>query len=278
MVAKWWQKWKTVKTEGRIIHHPSLTYFLCVTPMSHLAVTRWDVSAALCCSVVVQEGGATTALIICHFSFIFVSVLSLRWCMEDGTWCCGKEIRIFFLIIIYELSWISSANRHLMMVEMFPNEPRSCIVWGNWPLLRPPKENWFKVKCQICSPRALWIKLITTISVFSLEGSQGSVTWVCLPADPLPSPGCDTIPAGVAPGERWRAGEGLLPGPQLSSSMLGFTVGSLHLQFEESILNVCSYVLNSRLELPPCLESLGKILLGLSSGDSITLLVDFTVT
>lgn len=128
-------------------------------------------------------------MIICHFSFLFFSVLSLCWCMEDGAWCCGKEIRIFFLIIIYELSWISSANRHLMMVEMFPNEPRSCVVWGNWALLRPPKENWFKVKCQTkcSSSRALWIKLITKISVFGLEGSQGLVMWVCLPADPPPS-------------------------------------------------------------------------------------------
>lgn len=276
------QKWKTVKTEGRIIHHPSLNYFYaslqCDTWLLHVGMC-W---AALCCSVVVQEEGAPTARDgYCHFSSIFVSVLSLHRCMEDGTWCCGKEIRVFFLIIIYELSWISSVNRHLMMVEMFPNEPRSCFVWGNWPLLRPPKENWFKVKCQTTcsSPRALWIKLITRISMFGLEGSQGSVTWVCYPADPPPSGEITRVWYNHSWScTRWEVESWwrlIIRPPTIFQYV---TVGSMHLRLGEWILAVCSYVRNSRPESPPCLESLGKIPVGLSSGDSITLLVDFTVT
>lgn len=186
----------------------------------------------------------TRWLFVIFHSYLFL--FCLRWCMEDGTWCCGKEIRVFFLIIIYELSWVSSVNRHLMMVEMFPNEPRSCVVLGNWPLLRPPKENWFKVKCQtMCSsPRALWIKLITRIRIFGPEGSQGSVMWVGYPVDPPTSGEITRVWTNHSWScTRWEVESWwrlIIRSPTIFQYV---TVGPMHLG--EWIPAVCSYVRNS---------------------------------
>ena len=68
--------------------------------------------------------------------------------------------------------------------------------------------------------------------------------------------------AGVAPGERRRAGVGFLIAPRLSACTLGFTpvderVASLRLRVGERVLTVvCASAPNSSSEYPPFLESL----------------------
>ncbi|KAI3358350.1 hypothetical protein L3Q82_014788 [Scortum barcoo] len=87
--------------------------------------------------------------------------------------------------------------------------------------------------------------------------------------------------AGVALGERRRAGVGLLITPHLSASKLGFTpvdgrVASLRLWVGERVLTVvCCYAPNSSSEYPPFLGSLGRVLDSAPTGDSIILLGDF---
>uniref|UniRef100_A0A8C6KWE7 Endonuclease/exonuclease/phosphatase domain-containing protein n=1 Tax=Nothobranchius furzeri TaxID=105023 RepID=A0A8C6KWE7_NOTFU len=87
--------------------------------------------------------------------------------------------------------------------------------------------------------------------------------------------------AGVAPGERWRAGVGFLLVPRLSACVLGFTPGdkrvaSLRLRVGERVLTiVCAYGPNISSENPPFLESLGEVLDSASSEDSVVLLGDF---
>nr|XP_054603205.1 craniofacial development protein 2-like [Nothobranchius furzeri] len=88
--------------------------------------------------------------------------------------------------------------------------------------------------------------------------------------------------AGVAPGERRRAGVGFLLAPRLSACELGFTPGdervaSLRLQVGEQVLTVaCAYGPNISSEFSPFLESLGRVLDSAPSGDSIILLGDFS--
>lgn len=118
---------------------------------------------------------------------------------------------------------------------------------------------------------------------------KAQLTWVCLPGDPPPSREIarvwynHSLQEGPASALHWSCTRWemescwrLIIRPPI------FQCVGLHRRFPAPLVwgmdPDCSYVLNSRPELPPCLESLGKILVGLSSGDSITLLVDFTVT
>uniref|UniRef100_A0A7N8XDS0 Endonuclease/exonuclease/phosphatase domain-containing protein n=1 Tax=Mastacembelus armatus TaxID=205130 RepID=A0A7N8XDS0_9TELE len=87
--------------------------------------------------------------------------------------------------------------------------------------------------------------------------------------------------SGVARGERRRAGVGLLIAPQLSRNVLEFSpqserVVSLRLRVGDRSLTVVSaYGPNNSAEYPAFLESLGGVLKGAPTGDSIILLGDF---
>ena len=87
--------------------------------------------------------------------------------------------------------------------------------------------------------------------------------------------------SGVPRGERRRAGVGLLIAPQLSRHVLEFTpvnerVVSLRLRVGDKYLTVVSaYGPNSSVEYLAFLESLGGVLDGAPTGDSVVLLGDF---
>uniref|UniRef100_A0A8C6MDN2 Endonuclease/exonuclease/phosphatase domain-containing protein n=1 Tax=Nothobranchius furzeri TaxID=105023 RepID=A0A8C6MDN2_NOTFU len=88
--------------------------------------------------------------------------------------------------------------------------------------------------------------------------------------------------AGVAPGERQKAGVGFLLAPRLSACVLGFTpederVASLRLRVGEQALTVVwAFAPNISSDYPPFLESVGQVLDSAPSGDSIVLLRDFS--
>ncbi|KAK3556664.1 hypothetical protein QTP70_011924 [Hemibagrus guttatus] len=87
--------------------------------------------------------------------------------------------------------------------------------------------------------------------------------------------------SGVPHGERCRAGVGLLIAPQLSRQVLEFSlvnerVVSLRLRDGDRCLTVVSaYGPNDSVEYPTFLETLGGVLEGAPTGDSIVLLGDF---
>ncbi|KAK3575378.1 hypothetical protein QTP86_025782 [Hemibagrus guttatus] len=87
--------------------------------------------------------------------------------------------------------------------------------------------------------------------------------------------------SGVPHGERCRAGVGLLIAPQLSRQVLEFSpvnerVVSLRLRDGDRCLTVVSaYGPNDSVEYPTFLETLGGVLEGALTGDSIVLLGDF---
>uniref|UniRef100_A0A3Q0RPX2 C2H2-type domain-containing protein n=1 Tax=Amphilophus citrinellus TaxID=61819 RepID=A0A3Q0RPX2_AMPCI len=81
-------------------------------------------------------------------------------------------------------------------------------------------------------------------------------------------------------GEKQRVGVGILVSPRLAAYTLEFSlvderVASLRLRAKEQIVTVvCTYALNDSSGYPPFLESLGGVLKGAHSGDSIILLGD----
>ncbi len=115
-----------------------------------------------------------------------------------------------------------------------------------------------------------WLEIVGLTSTHSLgSGTQ------------LLEKGWTLFYSGVAHGERWRAGVGLLIAPQLSRFVLEFSpvnerVASLRLRVgDRSVTVVCAYGPNGSAEYLAFLGSLGGVLEGAPTGDSVVLLGDF---